>query len=293
MLQGAFTALVTPFDTAGKIDLGRLKANVAFQIDQGIDGVVPVGTTGESPTLSHDEHLQVIQAAVDAAAGRIKVIAGTGSNATAEALDLTQRAADAGADATLQVNPYYNKPSQEGLFQHYTTIADRGNLPVVLYNIPGRSAVALEPDTIVRLAEHDNIVAIKEATGKLDMASEVASRTGLTLLSGDDSLTLPIMAVGGSGVVSVISNLMPAKVKALVDAGLSGDFTLAKTLHLELFALCRAMLSLDTNPIPIKAAMALAGMDTGTLRLPMHPLSGDKRQQLEQILPADLLQASV
>jgi len=286
MLQGAYTALITPFRD-GSVDVDRLKANVAFQIEQGIDGIVPVGTTGESPTLSHEEHGQVIEAAVQAAAGRIKVIAGTGSNATSEAVSLTRHAAEVGADAALMVNPYYNKPTQDGLYHHFMTVADAVELPIVLYNIPGRTSITMQPETVARLAEHENIVAIKEATGSMDIASEIATLTDpqrFAIVSGDDSLTLPLMSVGGRGVISVLSNLMPAKIKALVDAGLSGDFERARKMHLELFGLCKGMLTLSTNPIPIKAAMALAGLDTGELRLPLYPLDEASTAKLEKLL---------
>ncbi len=283
MLQGAYTALVTPFRD-GQVDYDRLKANVAFQIEQGIDGVVPVGTTGESPTLSHAEHGKVIEAVVQAAAGRVKVIAGTGSNATSEAVALTKHAASVGADAALMVNPYYNKPTQDGLYHHFMTVADAVELPIVLYNIPGRTNITMLPETVARLAEHENIVAIKEATGSLDLASEIASISDITIISGDDSLTLPLMSIGGKGVISVLSNLMPARIKALVDAGLSGDFEQARKLHLELFGLCKGMLTLSTNPIPIKAAMALAGLDTGELRLPLYPLDDANTAKLEKLL---------
>ncbi len=286
MLQGAYTALVTPFRN-GQVDYDRLKANVAFQIENGIDGVVPVGTTGESPTLSHEEHGQVIETAVQAAAGRVKVIAGTGSNATSEAIALTRHAAAVGADAALMVNPYYNKPTQEGLYRHFMAVADAVDLPIVLYNMPGRTSITMAPTTVARLAQHDNIVAVKEATQSLDIASEIASLCdpqNFTIISGDDSLTLPLMSIGGKGVISVLSNLLPARIKALVDAGLSGDFEQARRLHLELFGLCNGMLTLSTNPIPIKAAMALAGMDSGELRLPLCPLDADKTAVLEKLL---------
>jgi len=286
MLQGAYTALVTPFRD-GQVDFDRLAANIEFQIGQGIDGVVPVGTTGESPTLSHEEHGRVIEAAVKAAAGRVKVIAGTGSNATTEAVALTKHAADVGADAALMVNPYYNKPTQDGLYHHFMTVADSVDLPIVLYNIPGRTSITMAPATVARLAEHDNIIAVKEATGSLDIASEIATLTDprtFSIISGDDSLTLPLMSIGGRGVISVLSNLLPARIKALVDAGLAGDFEDAKKRHLELFPLCKGMLTLSTNPIPIKAALALAGMDSGELRLPMYPLDEANTAVLEKLL---------
>lgn len=284
MLRGVYTAMVTPF-AGGEVDYERLRANVAHQIEQGVAGLVPVGTTGESPTLSHDEHRRVVEAVVKAADGRVRVIAGTGSNATSEALELTRHAKEVGADAALSVNPYYNKPTQEGLYRHFHTIADAVDLPLVLYNIPGRTGVALTPETISRLAAHRNIVAIKEATGSIDVSSEIAMTCGedLVVVSGDDSLTLPIMAVGGRGVISVLSNLVPARIVQLVDAALAGDFNAARERHLALFPLFRAMF-LETNPIPIKTAMAAAGYDTGELRLPLCEMAEDNSAALERCL---------
>lgn len=283
MLQGAFTAMITPF-TDNCVDVQRLRELTEKQIEAGIDGLVPVGTTGESPTLSHDEHRLVIEEVVQRAGGRVKVIAGTGSNATAEALELTRHAQKVGADAALMVNPYYNKPTQEGLYRHFATVADAVEIPIVLYNIPGRCGVALSVDTIVRLSQHDNIIAVKEATGSLDVSSEIATRCDLTILSGDDSLTLPIMAVGGRGVISVVSNLLPHRVKALTTAALADDFEQARELHQKLFPLCRAMLGLATNPIPIKTAMKLADLDNGELRLPMCCMEAAQEQMLQQLL---------
>ncbi len=282
MIQGAMTALVTPFK-GNKVDYGQLKKNVKFQIEQGIDGVVPVGTTGESPTLSHDEHRKVIEETVKVVAGKVKVIAGTGSNSTAEALELTKHAKQVGADAALMVNPYYNKPTQEGLYRHFMTIADKVALPIVLYNIPGRTGITMAPSTVAKLAKHKNIVAIKEATGSLDMASEIASLCDITILSGDDSLTLPLMSVGGKGVISVLSNIIPAKVKALTVAGLAGDYQGARKLHIELFPLFKGMF-IETNPIPIKAAMALMGNDTGELRLPLCEPSAESLESIKKLL---------
>jgi 4-hydroxy-tetrahydrodipicolinate synthase len=285
MFKGAMTALVTPFKD-GQVDYDRLTANVAYQIAEGIDGLVPVGTTGESPTLSHDEHDRVIQAVVNAAAGKVPVIAGTGSNATDEALRLTKHAKDVGTDASLQVNPYYNKPTQEGLYRHFMTIADAVDLPMVLYNIPSRCGVGMIPNTVARLANHPNIVAVKEATGSLDMASEIAALCDpdkFTILSGDDSLTLPLTSIGAKGVISVLSNLLPARVKELTDAALAPDPTQARKLHLQLFPLFKAM-SIETNPIPIKTAMQLTGTDTGELRLPMCPMGDTNRAKLESLL---------
>ncbi|MEX0652843.1 MAG: 4-hydroxy-tetrahydrodipicolinate synthase [Phycisphaeraceae bacterium] len=291
-LQGAFTAMVTPFRD-GRLDEDQLAQNVAFQIEQGIDGLVPVGTTGESPTLSHDEHRRVIEKTIEAAGGKVKVIAGTGSNATQEALELTRHAKQAGADAALMVNPYYNKPSQEGLYRHFMTVADQVDLPIVLYNIPGRTAIQLTAETIARLARHANIVAVKEATGSMDMASEIAMRCEgqqMDILSGDDSLTLPLMSIGATGVVSVVSNILPARVKALVDAALKGDFLEARKQHLALFPLFRGMLSLDVNPVPVKTAMRLLGRDTGELRLPLCEMSDESAAALEKVLrTADVL----
>ncbi|MBI1374095.1 MAG: 4-hydroxy-tetrahydrodipicolinate synthase [Phycisphaera sp.] len=282
MFQGAITALVTPFRD-GAVDEQRLRANVEDQIAKGIDGLVPCGTTGESPTLTHEEHRRVIEVVIDAAAGRVPVIAGTGSNSTAEALSLTKHAATIGATASLQVNPYYNKPTQEGLYRHFTAIADAVDIPLVLYNIPGRSAVAMTAATIARLNAHGNIVAVKEATGSLDMASEIANLCDITILSGDDSLTLPLMSVGGKGVISVLSNIIPDRIKQLTALGLAGDFTGACKVHLELFPLFKGMF-VETNPIPVKTAMKMMGNDTGDLRLPLCEMEPGNLAGLEALL---------
>ncbi|MFN0132298.1 MAG: 4-hydroxy-tetrahydrodipicolinate synthase [Phycisphaerales bacterium] len=268
---GAFTAVITPFTADGSaIDLPRLDEHIDFQGKGGVRGIVVAGTTGESPTLTEHEYPRLIERVAQAAKKRgMLTIAGTGSNSTAHAIELQKIALDAGADATLSVNPYYNKPTQEGLYRHFTAIADAARLPIVLYNIPGRTGVAITPATMQRLARHENIVANKEATGSTDSATEIAIRCPeLALLSGDDSMTLPFAAIGAVGVVSVVSNLVPAKVSGLCAAFLKGDWAGALGLHRELFDLCRAMF-LETNPIPIKAAMKLLGRDTGTLRLPM------------------------
>jgi 4-hydroxy-tetrahydrodipicolinate synthase len=268
--------MITPFRAGGaEVDYGRLAQNVRFQIESGIDGLVPVGTTGESPTLTHDEHRRVIERVVEAAAGAVKVVAGTGSNSTAEALELTKHAARVGADAALMVNPYYNKPTLEGLYRHFMTVADAVDLPIVLYNIPGRTGITMTPQTVARLARHEHIVGVKEATGSLDIASEIASLCDperFTIISGDDSLTLPLMSIGAKGVISVLSNLVPDRVRALTAAALAGDYAEARRLHLDLFPLCKIMF-VETNPIPIKSAMAMAGMDTGALRLPLCELA--------------------
>ena len=250
---------------------------------------MPCGTTGESPTLSHAEHREVIERTIAAAAGTgMTVMAGTGSNATREAIDLTRAAKEAGADASLQVNPYYNKPSQEGLYAHVMAIADAVDIPIVLYNIPGRTGVTMLPETIERLSKHPHVVADKEATGSLDVASEIRHRCGddLAVLSGDDSLTLPLMSVGGTGVTSVLSNLFPAEVKKLVDLATAGDFAGALDQHVKLFPLFRAVLSMAVNPVVIKTAMQQAGLDTGTLRLPLVGMSPPAAAELERIVAA-------
>ncbi|WP_432798974.1 4-hydroxy-tetrahydrodipicolinate synthase [Poriferisphaera sp. WC338] len=283
MLQGAYTAMITPFQN-GQVDFDRLRANVDFQIDHGIDGLVPVGTTGECPTLSHEEHRDVIKAVVEQAAGRVKVIAGTGSNSTTEALNLTKHAKEVGADAALMVNPYYNKPNQEGLYRHFVHIADTVDIPIVLYNIPGRTNITMEAATVARLGKHPNIVAIKEATGSCDMTSEIKQLTDLTVISGDDSLTLPLMSIGGAGVISVLSNLIPDKIKALTSSALAGNFSEALKHHNDIFPLCKACLTLATNPITIKTAMAICGKDTGELRLPLCEMPLKPKAQLEDLL---------
>ncbi|MEL7088759.1 MAG: 4-hydroxy-tetrahydrodipicolinate synthase [Planctomycetota bacterium] len=286
MLKGTYTALVTPFNQ-GEVDFDRLSKNIEFQIAHGIDGVVPVGTTGESPTLSHAEHQAVIAKTIEVAAGRCQVIAGTGSNSTAEALSLTRHAAGQGADVALMVNPADNKPRQEGLYRHFMTVADAVDIPICLYNIPGRTNVTMSADTVVRLNAHPNIVAIKDATGSLDLVSEIAHATAdhpLAIISGDDSMTLPLMSVGGVGVISVLSNLLPDKVKAVVDAAAAGDFATAQQKHLELFGLCKGCLTLATNPIPIKAAMQIAGTDTGEVRLPLTELEEEGKNRLRTLL---------
>lgn len=282
MFEGAYTAMITPLRD-GQVDTDRLIANVRFQITSGITGLVPVGTTGESPTLSHDEHRKVIETVVKAAAGKVKVIAGTGSNATSEALELTRHAKSVGADAALMVNPYYNKPTQEGLYRHFMTVADGVGLPIVLYNIPGRTGITMSARTVARLYEHPSIVAIKEATGSMDMASEIAGLCDIPILSGDDSLTLPLMSLGGKGVISVVSNLLPGRVSALVKAGLAGDYAGARKIHYELLPLFKAAF-VETNPIPIKIAMQLAGLDTGELRLPLCEMQPENLQTLQQVL---------
>jgi len=283
MFTGAMVALITPFHD-GKVDFDTLDELIEFQLENSIDAIVPVGTTGECPTLSHEEHKQVIERVVKTVAGATRVIAGAGSNSTAEAIELATFAKKVGADATLQVCPYYNKPTQEGFYQHFKAIADEIDLPMVLYNIPGRCGAGLTPETVARLAEIDNIVAIKEATGSLDQASEIAMRCDITIISGDDSLTLPLASIGGKGVISVVANIVPADVKAMTDLILEGDLVKARQWHRKLFVLSKNVLTLATNPIPIKAAMAMLEMSSEELRLPLTPLEDSKKATLHKTL---------
>jgi len=282
---GLGVALVTPFKN-GQIDYDRLQEQVEFQIAAGTNCLVPVGTTGESPTVSHEEHERVITAVVKAAKGRAKVMPGTGSNSTAEALRLTRWAAEAGADAALVVSPYYNRPNQEGLYQHFRALAEAVDIPICVYNIPGRTGCDIEPPTMVRLAELKNITMVKEASGKMDYASHIAAATDLTVLAGDDSMTLPVMAVGGRGVISVVGNIVPKDMIALVTAMDGGDLKSAQQWHRKLFQLCRDLLGLATNPIPIKAAMKVLGRDTGELRMPLTPLDSAGEERLRRTLGA-------
>lgn len=280
---GLTVALVTPF-TKGQVDEPALRRLVDWHVDAGTDCVSPCGTTGESPTLTHEEHERVIAIVCEQAAGRIKVMAGTGSNSTAEAIRLTRRAKEAGADAALMVAPYYNKPMQEGFYAHFAAVAEAVDIPIVLYNIPGRTAKNMEPETICRLGEIDTIVAVKESTGSMDQASQILVGSNLTVLSGDDSLTLPLLAMGGSGVVSVVGNIVPQDVQKLLGAWREGDIAAAQKWHARLFPLCRDMLSLATNPIPVKAAMKRLGRDSGEVRLPLTPLTPQQEQVLAETL---------
>lgn len=282
---GVTVALVTPMKD-GAVDYAALKKLVAWHIEQETDCIAPVGTTGESPTLDHDEHDKVISTVVEQAAGKIKVMAGTGSNSTKEAVRLTKQAKKAGANGALIVGPYYNKPTQEGYYRHYKAIADEVGLPIVLYNIPGRTASNILPETIIRLAELEAVVAIKEATGSMDQASQIACGCNLTILSGDDSLTLPLMSIGGRGIVSVVANIVPKDLKALVNAFDSGNLAEAVRLHKKLFFLCKDLLGIATNPIPVKTAMKLLGKDTGEVRLPLCALDDAGVAKVRQSLVA-------
>jgi 4-hydroxy-tetrahydrodipicolinate synthase len=283
LFTGSIVALVTPFKD-GKIDEAALRKLLKWHAAQGSSAVVPVGTTGESPTLSEDEAKRVIEICVEEAKalGKIKVIAGTGSNSTAKSVHATQWAASKGADGALVVCPYYNKPSQEGVYQHYKAVAEDGGLPVVVYTIPGRSGINIEAATIARLSAIKNIVAVKEASGNLSQMMDIVSLCGdsISLLSGDDPLTLPMFAIGAKGVISVTANLLPARMAALCAAGLAGDFASAKKIHYEMLPLFKALFS-ETNPIGIKAAMELAGLCSGDLRLPLTSMEAANRTKLE------------
>lgn len=283
MFTGTYTAIVTPFTEEGKVDFSTLASLVEFQIDGGVDGIVAVGTTGESPTLNVDEHLRVIQEITRRASGRAKVIAGTGANSTQEAMELTRAAAGMGCDGTLQVMPYYNKPNDTGVIRHFSAIADLG-LPVMLYNVPGRTGKAISIPVIAELANHSHIVSVKEAGGNVERVSQIRAKCSIQILSGDDSLTLPMMALGAVGVVSVVSNILPARVSEMVRNALSGRWSEALELHDQMYDLFGAMLSLETNPLPIKTALAMMGMVSETFRLPLDVMEPAKRQALETLL---------
>ena len=284
--QGLYTAIITPFKN-NEVDYDALKTLVEAQIAAGVDGIVPVGTTGESPTLTHREHMEVIRRTVEFAAGRCQVIAGTGSNSTVEAIEMTKEAAAMGADGTLQVCPYYNKPSQEGLYQHFKAIAESTDLPVLLYSIPGRSVIEIAVDTVARLAaDCPAIVAIKEAGGSVERVNQLvqALPADFSVLSGDDGLTVPFISCGAVGLVSVTSNIAPAEMKELVTAALSGDGKRALALQKKYYPLMKGLMSLDTNPVPIKAALALRGDISWEIRMPLTPLAPEKHERLTALL---------
>jgi len=285
MFEGVYTALVTPFDEDGRIDEDTLAMLVDRQIEGGVQGLVPMGTTGESPTLDHEEHIRIIRLVAEHCGGRVPVIAGTGSNSTAEAIALSRRAGEAGATATLHVAPYYNKPTQEGLYRHYRKIAEETEIPIVVYNIPGRTGRNIENSTMLRLAEHARIAAVKDATGNLaQLMNLIQSKPDrFVVLSGDDNLTLPMITLGARGVISVASNLVPEAVSRFVGLALKGSIGKAREEHYRLLPLFEALF-IETNPIPIKAAMALSGLIKETYRLPMCPLSAENRARLVQVL---------
>lgn len=284
MFKGSIVAIVTPFKN-GAVDEEKLRELVEFQIENGTDAIVPCGTTGESSTLDYKEHDRVIEIVVEQVKKRVPVIAGTGSNSTREAIDLTRHAQEIGADGALLVTPYYNKPTQEGLYLHYKAVAEAVKLPQILYNVPGRTGVNLLPETVARLAEFSNIVAIKEATGSLQQASEVLDLCGdkIDVLSGDDFITFPMMACGAKGVISVVANIMPKEVANLVDAFFAGDMQEARRLHLYLLKISNAMF-IESNPVPVKTAVALMGKASDEVRLPLAPLGDANRAKLTAIM---------
>ena len=283
-LRGSLVAIITPFRN-GKLDEKALRDLIEWQIASGSDGIVPCGTTGESATLTHEEHKRVVELTVEVVKRRVPVIAGTGSNSTDEAIEFTRHAKSAGADAALLISPYYNKPTQEGLYRHHKAIADAVDIPQILYNIPGRTAVNMTPQTVARLAQLRNIIGIKEGAGSLQQVSEIVQLCGerFTVLSGDDALTLPMLAVGAKGVITVTANVAPADMAALVDAWEAGDAAKARKLHFKLYPLFQALF-LETNPIPVKHALALMGKATADLRLPLCPMSQDNLDKLTRVM---------
>lgn len=286
MFKGSIVAIVTPFKE-GKVDEETYRELIEFQIENGTSAIVPCGTTGESATLNMEEHARVIDIAVEAVNKRVPVIAGTGGNSTSEAIELTEHAKKAGADGTLQVTPYYNKPTQEGLYQHFKAITKAVPLPQVLYNVPGRTGVNMLPETVARLAELPEVVAIKEASGSLAQMAEIVELAGekITLLSGDDNITLPVLSLGGKGVVSVVANIVPKDTAELVSAWEQGNVERAKELFYNLFTLCQAMFY-ETNPIPVKTSLALMGKIGGEMRLPLAPMAPANLEKLKKTLKA-------
>jgi 4-hydroxy-tetrahydrodipicolinate synthase len=284
MFKGSIVAIVTPFIN-GKVDEEKLRQLVEFQIEGGTDAIVPCGTTGESSTLDYEEHDRVIEIVVQQVNKRVPVIAGTGSNSTAEAIEMTQHAKKLGADGCLLVTPYYNKPTQEGLFRHYMAVADAVAIPQILYNVPGRTGVNLLPETVARLSVHKNIVAIKEATGSLQQASEVLDLCGenIDVLSGDDFITFPMMACGAKGIISVVANIMPKEVASLVDAFFAGNLAEARRLHLKMLKISNAMF-IESNPVPVKTALGLMGKCSDEVRLPLCEMSAANKAKLAGIM---------
>ncbi len=285
-LQGTITAMVTPFDRSGAVDYGALKAFVDWQCENGVEGICAVGTSGESPTLTHDEHHKVIEKTIEFAAGRVKIVAGTGANSTAEAVSLTKAAiAAGGADATLQVTPYYNKPNPEGIYRHFMTVADLG-LPVILYNVPGRSGKEIPLDVVARLAKHPNVVAVKEAGGSVERVSATKNLCpDFTVLSGDDSLTLPMIAVGAEGVVSVASNVIPREMSDFVRSAIAGDMASARAAHAKYWKLFHDLF-IDTNPVMVKEALAMMGRVEAVFRLPLCETTDANRETMRATLAA-------
>jgi 4-hydroxy-tetrahydrodipicolinate synthase len=284
MFKGAFTAIVTPFKN-GQFDEEAYRELIEFQVKGGVHGIVPCGTTGESPTLSHAEHKRVVETCIDQVKKRVAVIAGSGSNSTAESLELTQYAQTAGADAALMITPYYNKPTQEGLYQHYKTVASKTNIPIVVYNVPGRTSLNLLPETMARLADLPNIVGLKDATGDLKQGSKTLELCGdkITVLSGDDFTTFPLMCVGGQGVISVVSNIVPKDMADMCNAFFAGDLARARELHYKMWPLTEGMFY-ETNPAPVKTALKLMGKITGEVRQPLWTMSEANENKLRQVM---------
>jgi 4-hydroxy-tetrahydrodipicolinate synthase len=284
-IRGLFTAIITPFDMKGNLDEEGLRGNIEFQIKNGVEGIVPVGTTGESATLDEEEHKRVVEIAIDQANGRVLVIAGTGSNNTAEAINYTKHAKDAGADAALMISPYYNKPTQEGVYQHYKKIAETVDIPIVLYTVPSRTMVNIEPETTKRLSEFSNIVAIKDASGNLNQVSKEILLCGkdFSVVSGDDSLNLPVISLGGKGAISVVSNVVPREMGDMIREALKGNFEGARELHYKLYSLSK-VLFIETNPSPVKAAMNMMGLAAGNPRLPLVPVRKDSEDSIRKVL---------
>ncbi|HDK25737.1 MAG TPA: 4-hydroxy-tetrahydrodipicolinate synthase [Candidatus Atribacteria bacterium] len=287
MFKGSLVAMITPFTESGEVDEQGIKELVEFHIKNGTNGIVPCGTTGESPTLSYDEHKRVVEITINAVAGRVPVIAGTGSNCTREVLDLTSHAQKAGADGALIITPYYNKPTQKGLYLHFKKIAEEIDIPIVIYNVPSRTGVNMLPETLAELAELKNIVAVKEASGNLDQMTQIVELCGekITLLSGDDKLLLPVLSIGGKGVISVVANIIPKEVAEMIKDYEEGNYQKAKELFLsKIYPLSNAMFY-ETNPIPVKTSARLMGLPAGDLRLPLSPMSENNLAKLK----ADLI----
>ncbi len=284
-IKGLFTAIITPFDKEGGLDEEGLRSNIDFQIEQGVDGIVPVGTTGESATLSEEEHKKVVEISIDQVNGRILVLAGTGSNNTSEAIDYTKHAKDAGADAALMITPYYNKPTQEGIYQHYKKVAEEVDIPIILYTVPSRTMVNIEPETTKRLSEISNIIGIKDASGNLNQVSREIMLCGddFAVLSGDDSLNLPLISLGGKGAISVASNIVPREMGDLVRSALNGNLERARELHYKLYPLCK-ILFIETNPAPVKAAMNMIGLSAGDPRLPLVSVRKESEEKIRSVL---------
>ncbi len=282
MFKGSFVAIVTPFKN-GKIDEKKFRELIKFHLENGTDGIVPCGCTGEAATLHHSEQKHLMEITMDAVGGKVPVVTGAGSNNTEEALDLTTHAKKVGANGALLITPYYNKPTPEGQYRHYATIAKKVDIPIVLYNVPGRTGISIKPETVARLNKIDNIVAIKEASGSLDQVSQILSLCDITVLSGDDSLTLPMMSVGGKGVISVAANIVPAKVAAMVKLFLAGDVEKAREIHYELMPIFKAMF-IETNPIPVKQSLALMKRIDPEWRMPLCPPTPETLEKLKGVL---------